>query len=65
MADGKTILAGLADGTVKIVDAAKGEVKKSVQAHDSVVTAVVVSADGKRIATGCSDYTIKVWTELK
>jgi WD40 repeat protein len=59
--DGKTIVAGLADGKVKVIDAATGKVTKDITAHDGPVSAIIISPDGKLMATGCLDFTIKLW----
>jgi YVTN family beta-propeller protein len=60
--DGKLLYAGLGDGHVKVIDAATGKVTKDITAHEGPVSALVVSPDGKKMATGCLDFTIKLWT---
>lgn len=49
------------DKTIKVWDAATGELKKTLVGHSDWVNAVAFSPDDKRIALGSDDETIKVW----
>ena len=48
-------------GGVVVLDAADGTTKFRFQGHSQPVLAVAVSKDGKLLATGSKDLTIKVW----
>ena len=59
--DGKRIVSGGVDKTVKVWDAATGQEALSLKGHTGAVTSVAYSPDGKRIVSGCNDKTVKVW----
>ena len=58
--DGKRIVSGSMDKTIKVWDAATGMELLTLTGHKSFVYSVAISADGKRIVSG-GDNTIKVW----
>ena len=60
-ADGKRIVSGSYDKTVKVWDADKGQEIWTLTGHTGKVSSVAISADGKRIVSGSSDNTVKVW----
>jgi WD40 repeat protein/uncharacterized caspase-like protein len=58
--DGKTLAS--ASGTkIHIWDAATGSKLRTLEGHDSSVTAVMFSHDGKTLASGSDDNTLKLW----
>jgi sterol desaturase/sphingolipid hydroxylase (fatty acid hydroxylase superfamily) len=59
--DGRHIVSGGADGTVKIWDAATGREERTLVGHRGFVHSVAVSGDGRRIVSGSADRTVKVW----
>jgi WD40 repeat protein/tRNA A-37 threonylcarbamoyl transferase component Bud32 len=59
--DGKRIVSGSADCTLKVWDADKGQELLALRGHPAGVTSVAFSPDGKRIVSGCKDMTLKVW----
>ena len=59
--DGKHIVSGSNDKTVKIWDAQSGEEKCTLRGHSGILTSVAYSPDGKHIVTGSRDNTVKVW----
>jgi WD40 repeat protein/energy-coupling factor transporter ATP-binding protein EcfA2 len=60
--DGKYIVSGSYDKTIRIWDAKTGIlVGKPFQGHQDGVTSVVYSPDGKRIASGSRDYSARIW----
>jgi WD40 repeat protein len=59
--DGRTIVSGSLDGTVKVWDAHDGRLLRSLAGHTHWVTAVALSADGRTIVSGAWDSTVKVW----
>jgi WD40 repeat protein len=61
-ADGKRIVSGSADGTVRIWDAQTGQpLGQPLQGHEASVLSVAWSADGKRIVSGSDDRTVRIW----
>jgi WD40 repeat protein len=60
--DGKRIVSGSGDNTVRVWDAETGEaVHTPLQGHTRGVSSVAFSPDGKRIVSGSDDYTVRVW----
>ena len=59
--DGKRIVSGSGDETVKVWDAERGRVLVVFSGHGSSVTSVAFSPDGKRIVSGSDDDTLRVW----
>ncbi|MBU1722571.1 MAG: hypothetical protein KJ892_01805, partial [Gammaproteobacteria bacterium] len=49
------------DNTVRVWDAGTGETLKTLQGHTGRVISVAYSPDGKFIASGSSDNTVRVW----
>ncbi|QRV96475.1 hypothetical protein RhiJN_24493 [Ceratobasidium sp. AG-Ba] len=60
--NGKTIFAGLDNGTIQTWDAATGDaVLAPFQGHSESVTCVAVSHDGRHVVSGAADMTLRVW----
>jgi len=59
--DGKRIVSGSVDKTVKVWDAATGAELMTLRGHDGGINSVAFSQDGKRIVSGSEDKTIKIW----
>jgi len=59
--DGKTIVSGSRDGSLKIWDAKSGVMLRSLEGHKSFVTSVAISEDGNTIVSGSYDNSIKIW----
>src|SRR5439155_162204 len=59
--DGKRIVSGSSDCTVKVWDAHSGEEILTLQGHSTGVTSVSFSVDGKRLVSGSEDRTVMVW----
>jgi WD40 repeat protein/serine/threonine protein kinase len=61
--DGKRIASASADWTVKVWDAATGQVLRTLAGHDLGVAGVAFSPDGQWLASASGDGTIKLWDE--
>ena len=59
--DGKYIVSGSIDKTIKIWDIKTGECLKTLEGHSLSVESVAISLDGKYIVSGSRDTTIKIW----
>ena len=59
--DGKRIVSGSGDKTIKVWDAMSGQEMLTLNGHTGNVMSVAFSQDGKRIVSGSYDDTLKVW----
>jgi WD40 repeat protein len=59
--DGKRIVSGSEDKTLKVWDALTGLETLTLKGHSGPVSSVSFSPDGKRIVSGSWDKTVKVW----
>ncbi len=59
--DGKRIVSGSQDTTLRIWDAVSGESLQTLEGHTMVVQSVAWSPDGTRIASGADDGTVQIW----
>ena len=58
--DGRRVVAGLADGTVRVWNASGGNAKV-LRGHVGQVTAVAFNRDGSLIASGGGDGQVRIW----
>ncbi len=59
--EGDRIVAGAADGSVRVYDARTGETRWASRVHSDWVTSVSFSADGQFVASASRDMTVKVY----
>ena len=62
--NGKLIVSGSGDKTLKLWDAVTGQEILSLKGHAAEVTSVAFSPDGKRIVSGSGDKTLRVWNAV-
>ena len=62
--DGRRIVSGGMDQTVRVWDADTGEPLFCCRGHQKEVSSVAFSPDGQRILSGSADRTIRVWDAL-
>ncbi len=60
--DGRTVVSGSADKTIKVWDLASGSLKATLTGHSGWVFSVAISPDGRTVVSGSWDKTIKVWS---
>jgi hypothetical protein len=60
-ADGRRVVSGSGDNTLKLWDLESGAELMTLAGHTSFVAAVALSADGRRALSGSYDTTLKVW----
>ncbi|HEY9809880.1 MAG TPA: WD40 repeat domain-containing protein [Halomicronema sp.] len=59
--DGKTIVSGGEDGTVRLWDDSGKAIGSALKGHDGWVWSVAMSGDGKTIVSGGVDGTVRLW----
>ncbi|MBX9790472.1 MAG: protein kinase [Pirellulales bacterium] len=59
--DGRSIVSGGHDYTLRLWDAETGKQLRSFAGHDGSVFSVAFSPDGRRIVSGGNDNTLKLW----
>ena len=59
--EGRRIVSGSWDNTVRVWDAASGAELACLRGHDSGVLSVAFDREGRRIVSGSDDQTVRVW----
>ena len=58
--DGQRVFVGLADGTVHVIDLATGAELRTLKPHSGYVWLLALSPDGRTIASGSSDGSVRI-----
>jgi WD40 repeat protein len=59
--DGKHIVSGSWDKSIKVWELASGSLLRSLEGHTEWVSSVVVTSDGQQVVSGSGDNTIRLW----
>jgi WD40 repeat protein len=59
--NGKTLISGSADKSVKLWNVQTGRTKQTFTGHSDGVRAVAISPDGRTVASGSEDKTARLW----
>ncbi len=59
--DGRQVVSGGEDGTIRFWDVETGHALKTIDAHKSCVNDVAYSPDGATLASASCDHTIRLW----
>ncbi|BBD59441.1 serine/threonine protein kinase [Nostoc sp. HK-01] len=59
--NGKTLVSGSSDKTIKIWNLADGSLIRTISGHNSGVIAVAISPDNQTLVSSSNDQTIKIW----
>jgi WD40 repeat protein len=59
--DGRHIVSGSYDCTLRVWDLTTGETKMTLKGHESWVNAVAVTPNSRYVVSGSNDKTLRVW----
>ncbi|HEY9702252.1 MAG TPA: hypothetical protein V6C58_07385, partial [Allocoleopsis sp.] len=59
--DGKKVISGSADNTLKVWELATGKELRTLTGYSNGVNSVCVTPDGQQVISGSADNTLKVW----
>ena len=59
--DGKQVVSGSDDQTVRLWDAAAGAALQALEGHTDSISSVAFSPDGKQVVSGSDDQTVRLW----
>jgi WD40 repeat protein len=59
--DGKQVVSGSHDDTVRLWDAATGTALQTLKGHWDSVSSVAFSPDGKQVVSRSGDKTVRLW----
>jgi WD40 repeat protein len=59
--DGRTVISGLSDNTIKLWELTSGNLLKTFKGHSNSVESVTFSPDGRTFVSGSLDYRVGLW----
>jgi WD40 repeat protein len=59
--NGKQVVSGSHDNTVRLWDAVTGAALQTLEGHSSSVSSVAFSPNGKQVVSGSNDNTVRLW----
>jgi WD40 repeat protein len=59
--DGKTLVSGGEDKTIRVWELETGELKKTLVSDSGVINALAIAPDGKTIVSGSGDRIVRIW----
>ena len=59
--EGRRVVSGSIDKTVRIWNTATGEVKAELKGHTNDVNSVAFAQDGSQVVSGSDDNTVRIW----
>ena len=62
--DGKQVVLGSSDRTVRLWDSVTGAALQTLEGHSGWVNSVAFSPDGKQVVSGSSDQTVRLWDSV-
>ncbi|KAG6808740.1 hypothetical protein H0H92_003049, partial [Tricholoma furcatifolium] len=60
--DGKQIVSGSKDKSVRIWNTLTGDMIKDLKGHTDFVRSVAFSIDGKQVVSGSNDISVRIWS---
>jgi WD40 repeat protein len=64
-ADGKQVVSGSSDSTVRLWDAVIGALEPdTLRAHSASLSSIALSADSKQVVSGSYDCTVQLWNAI-
>src|SRR5258705_5882703 len=59
--DGRHVVSGSLDHTLRVWDLATGETETTLEGHKDWIRTVAVTPDGRHVVSGSEDSTLRVW----
>ena len=60
--DGKTVVSGVGDNTLKVWELETGQCRATLKGHTQEVAGVAITPDGKKVISGSFDGALRIWS---